>query len=77
MIDMEVFRVWRLGRDATLLSGSAVMEIVQYGQRRVLDNLFIMTWTRMTEGMGSFIVAVDSRKCLIRRAARKRRISQL
>ena len=49
-IDITVTNLRRLGAGAVLLSGRAVMQSVQYGQSRPLDNLFIMTWVKTADG---------------------------
>lgn len=49
-IDITVTKLRRLGANAVLLSGRAVMRTVQDGRSRPLDNLFIMTWVKTVDG---------------------------
>lgn len=49
-IDITVTKLRRLGANAVLLSGRAVMRTVQDGRSRPLDNLFIMTWVKTADG---------------------------
>jgi len=49
-IDITVTKLRRLGAGVVLLSGRAVMQTVQNGQSRRLDNLFIMTWIKTADG---------------------------
>ena len=49
-IDITVTKLRRLGAGVVLLSGRAVMQTVQNGQSRPLDNLFIMTWIKTADG---------------------------
>ena len=49
-IDITVTKLRRLGAGVVLLSGRAVMQTVQDGRSRPLDNLFIMTWVKTADG---------------------------
>ncbi len=49
-IDITVTKLRRLAAGVVLLSGRAVMQIIQHGRSRPLDNLFIMTWVKTADG---------------------------
>ncbi|MFY0254931.1 nuclear transport factor 2 family protein [Chitinophaga sp. 30R24] len=49
-IDITISKIVRLGPGVILLSGRGVMQTVQFGESRPLDNFFIMTWVKYPDG---------------------------
>jgi hypothetical protein len=48
--EIEIFRAIRFGTTGIVVSGAAVTNGVFFGERRMLDDLFVMVWSREREG---------------------------